>query len=202
MIRPRSGPVPALRLAALLSLMVLCTAGSPALRRSVGGTIPPDRPRAALVPLENLAGREEQGSPFTKVFFAHLVASGALEMAEPTRVDDAMDSLGIRPGGSLTPAEIKALGDSLHVSYLILGSVRESGKYQSGGADIPAVGRVQMSSPCFLSVSFIFLMPASKSVSSKAALTMKSPFRSLMFSRILCSSYSVSTLSIPLSISI
>ena len=102
--------------------------------------MPTDHPRAALVPFENLAGREDQGALFSKVFFAQLVASRAFEMVEPGRVEEALDSLGIRPGGSLTPAQIQALGAAVHAPWVLLGSVLESGRIQSGGVDLPAVG--------------------------------------------------------------
>jgi TolB-like protein len=129
-----------LLLAGMLGLVVLCTGGAPAVRRSVGGTVPPDRPRAALMPFENLAGREEQGQLFTKVFFAQLVASGALEMVDPAHVEAAMDELGIRASGSMTPAEARAVADSLHAPYLLLGSVLESGSIQGGNGTVPSVG--------------------------------------------------------------
>jgi len=124
----------------VLSLAVLCTGGTPSVRRSVGGTVPPDHPRAALVPFENLAGREEQSQIFTKVFFAQLVASGAFEMIDPAQVEAAMDSLGIRAAGSMTPADVRALADTLHAPYLLLGSVLESGSIQGGSGPVPAVG--------------------------------------------------------------
>ncbi len=127
-------------LAGALCVALLCTAGAPAVRRSVGGTVPPDRPRAALMPFENLAGREEQSQLFTKVFFAHLVASGALEMVDPAQVEAAMESLGIRATGSMTSAEVRAMADTLHASYLLLGSVLESGSVQTPNGPVPSVG--------------------------------------------------------------
>jgi TolB-like protein len=138
--RFRCGLRRAAGLALLAGLVLTCSAGAPAIRRSAGGLVPTGHPRAALVPFENLAGREGQGSLFSKVFFAQLVASGALEMVDPGRVDEAMDSLGIRSGGSLVPEQIRALGDTLHAPCVLLGSVLESGKIQSGGVDVPAVG--------------------------------------------------------------
>jgi len=133
-------PATGLRLAGLLVLALLCAGSAPALHRSAGGAVPTDRPRAALVPFENLAGREEQGALFSKVFFAQLVASGAFEMAEPGQVDEALDSLGIRSGGSLTPAQLRSLGETLHAPCLLMGSVLESGWLRSGDVDVPAVG--------------------------------------------------------------
>ena len=125
---------------AALLVLLLCTAGAPPVHHSVGGKVPSDHPRVALMPFENLAGREEQSQLFTKVFFAGVVASGAFEMVDPSRVDLAMDSLGVRASGSMTPAEIRAMGDTLHVSYLLLGSVLESGTVTSEDGPLPAVG--------------------------------------------------------------
>ncbi len=129
-----------LALAAALTLVSFEAGASPAYRRSSGGVIPPGRPAAALLPLENLSGREEQGFLFTRVFFAQLVASGALDMVDPSKVEEALDSLDIRSSGSMTPAQIRVLGDTLHVPYLLIGSVLESGRVQSSGTDLPAVG--------------------------------------------------------------
>lgn len=68
------------------------------------------------------------------------MASGSLEMVEPGQVDGAMDALAIRGGGSLTPAQMKALGDTLRTPYLLLGSVLESGQIQGATGSVPAVG--------------------------------------------------------------
>jgi TolB-like protein len=124
---------------AALLVLLLCTAGAP-VHHSVGGKVPSDHPRVALMPFENLAGREEQSQLFTKVFFAGVVASGAFEMVDPSQVDVAMDSLGVRASGSMTPAEIRTMADTLHVRYLLLGSVLESGTVTSDDGPLPAVG--------------------------------------------------------------
>jgi TolB-like protein len=116
-----------------------CATGSP-MRRSSGGTVPQEHGRAALVPFENLAGQEEQGVLFTRVFFAQLVGTGVFDLVDPSRVEVEMDSLGFRASGSLTPAEIAILADSLGARYVLMGSVLESRRVQSAGEDLPAVG--------------------------------------------------------------
>jgi len=123
-----------------IAVALLSTGGAPAVRHSAGGTVPPDHPRVALVPFENLAGREEQSQLFTKIFFAQLVASGAFEMADPAQVEAAMDSLGIRSAYSMTPSGQRALADTLRAPYLMIGSVLESGTVQGGSGPVPAVG--------------------------------------------------------------
>lgn len=128
------------RLATLCLLALLCTGGAPAVRRSVGGAVPRNVPRAALMPFENLAGREEESQTFSKIFFAQLVASGALEMVDPTAVDAAMESLGVRGSGAMTMGEVRAMSDTLHAPYVLLGSVLESGTVQTPDGPIPSVG--------------------------------------------------------------
>ena len=61
-------------------------------------------------------------------------------MVDPTRVDAAMDSLGIRASGAMTVAEVRAVADTLHVRYLLLGSVLESGTISSESGTLPTVG--------------------------------------------------------------
>lgn len=140
---PTRRPIPhARRLAwaGVLALAMLTTGGAPAARRSVGGTVPLDHPGAALMPFENLSGREEQSQIFTKIFFSHLVASGALQMADPARVEEGMDKLGLRTAAGITPTQVRAIADTLGVPYVFIGSVLESGTFQSENSTIPSVG--------------------------------------------------------------
>jgi TolB-like protein len=122
------------------ALALLVTSGGAAARRSAGGKVPPGHPRAALLPFENLSGREDQSEMFTKIFFAKLVAAGALDVVDPVQVDAAMDSLRIRATGSMTAAQLRAMADTLHAPYILLGSVLESGTVRDPDGDIPSVG--------------------------------------------------------------
>ena len=126
--------------ACTLLLVLATTGGAPAFRRSMGGAVPPDHPRAALMPFENLSGREDQSERFTKIFFAQLVASGAAEMVDPAEVDAAMDSLRIRATGSMTIGQLRVMADTLHVAYILLGSVLESGTVETPDGPVPSVG--------------------------------------------------------------
>ena len=73
------------------------TGGAPAARHSHGGTIPRDHPRVALMPFENLSGREDQSEVFTRIFFAQLVATGRAWRARPrTDVGPAPEHAGHR----------------------------------------------------------------------------------------------------------
>jgi TolB-like protein len=124
----------------LLAMLLLATAGAPPVRHSVGGALPDDHARVALLPFDNLAGREEESQVFTRVFFGQLVASGAFELVDPVRVDAAMDSLGLLSALAVTPASQRQLADTLGARYLLLGSVLESGTVQTGDGPVPAAG--------------------------------------------------------------
>lgn len=124
---------------ALLAILVAGCAGT-GRRSDSGGTVPTDHPRAALLPFENLSGREEQGRVFTQVFLVELVRSGACEMVEPGQVDQALDRLGIRATGSLSSDQLRQLGDSLGVRYVFLGSVLEAGTVKTWDGDLPSAG--------------------------------------------------------------
>jgi len=126
--------------AVALALALLAGGAAAAARRSAGGTIPRDHPRVALMPFENLSGREDQSEVFTKVFFAQLVATGAFDVVDPVQVDAAMDSLRIRATGSMTISQLRAMADTLHAPYMMLGSVLESGIVKDPDGDIPSVG--------------------------------------------------------------
>lgn len=140
MRRPPDRLANGLLLVGLIGFALLSTGGASAVRRSAGGTVPSGYPRAALLPFENLAGREEQSQIFTKIFFAQLVASGTLDMIDPAHVEAAMDSVGVRSAGSMTSADVRIMADTLHVPYLLLGSVLESGTIQGGSGPVPSVG--------------------------------------------------------------
>lgn len=124
---------------AAIALLILGCAGS-GRRSNSGGTVPTDHPRAALLPFENLSGREEQGRVFTQVFLVELIRSGACEMVEPGQVDEMLDRLGIRNTGSLSNEQLRLLGDSLRVRYVFLGSVLEAGSVKTWDGDIPSAG--------------------------------------------------------------
>lgn len=128
-----------LLLAAAAALFLAGCAGA-GRRSESGGTVPTDHPRAALLPFENLSGREEQGRLFTQVFLVELVKSGACEMTEPGRVDEMLDRLGIRGTGSLSSEQLRLLGDSLGVRYVLLGSVLEAGTVKTWDGETPSAG--------------------------------------------------------------
>jgi TolB-like protein len=99
-----------------------------------------DHPRIALLPFDNLSGREEQERLFTETFLATLVATGSCDVVDLGRVETLLETLRIRATGSLSPEQMAALGDSLGVRYVLLGSVLESGSIRTDDGETPTAG--------------------------------------------------------------
>ena len=136
-IRPRAPRL--LALAWGISLLAGGCAGS-APPRSHGGAVPMDHPRVALLPFENLSGREEQGRFFTHAFLAALVSTDAVEVVDLGQVEATIEVLRIRATGAPTRDQLAALGESLQVRYVLLGSVLEAGTIRTYDGDIPSAG--------------------------------------------------------------
>jgi TolB-like protein len=135
---PRRAPA---LVAAGAALLLAGCAGAPPVRHSAVDLVPRDHPRAALLPFENLSGREEQADLFRKVFFAKLSETGAFQMVEPGQVDAVLDSLRLRAaGGSLALEDLRRVSAALNAPCLLLGSVLESGTVRAGDADVPSAG--------------------------------------------------------------
>ncbi|HSQ60295.1 MAG TPA: hypothetical protein VLT84_07665 [Acidobacteriota bacterium] len=131
----------AARILAALSIAAIASgcagSGRP---REQSGAVPSDHPRLALLPFDNLSGREEQERLFTQTFLAMLVGTDACEVVDLGRVESLLETLRIRATGSLTPEQMSAVGESLRVSYVMLGSVLESGRVRTSDGETPAVG--------------------------------------------------------------
>jgi TolB-like protein len=94
----------------------------------------------ALLPLENLTGKSDAADALTRMLFVELVRSGKCEMVESGIVDTALVALRIRETASLTAAQMKTLGETLNVTYLIMGTALESGAAHTPDGDVPSVG--------------------------------------------------------------
>jgi len=108
--------------------------------REHGGAVPTDHPRVALLPFENLSGREDQGRLFTYAFLAALGKSGGVEIVDLGEVESMTEALRIRTTASPSRDQMAALGESLHVRYVVLGSVLEAGKLRTADGETPTAG--------------------------------------------------------------
>ncbi len=138
----RRGPgirgIPCALVAIALILAPGCAGAPP--KAEDGRGIPRDRPRVALLPLENLTAKAEAGEAMTRIFFTELARTGAVEMVEPGSVDAAIDGLHIRATGSLSSEQFRSVGDMLGARYAFVGSVLESGKISTPDGEVPVVG--------------------------------------------------------------
>jgi len=126
-----------LAVVALLALVGCAAGGRP---REHAGAVPTDHPRIALLPFDNLSGREEQERLFTQTFLASLAKTGACDVVDLGRVETLLETLRIRSAGSLSPAQMAAVGDSLDVRYVLIGSVLEAGKVRTDDGETPTMG--------------------------------------------------------------
>lgn len=94
--------------------------------------------RVAVLPFENLSTDRQAGARATRLMVTELLSSGAAEVVEPGEVQAALDALGpriVRP----STEQVIALGESLGVQALILGTVNQSESIRSGTRSIPVV---------------------------------------------------------------
>lgn len=98
--------------------------------------------RVAVMPFENDTSDRMAASRVTRLTLTELLASGAFDVVEPGEVEAAVnqiEDLSLRLAGRPSKAQIAALGQSLQVQALILGSVTQSGIIRSGQVNIPVV---------------------------------------------------------------
>lgn len=132
--------VPVTRFAAaclLLAVAAGCASTKP--RESVKPFEPPDSARIAVLPFEDLSGREGVGTEFTRTFTAELVRTGLFTVIDPGAVDEAVERLQIRTTRAMTDAEMRSLADTLRATYLLFGNVLESGTVRTPDGDLPTV---------------------------------------------------------------
>ena len=129
------------RLAALVAASALlagCAGSAP--HEEQGGAVPTDHPRVAVLPFENLSGREEQGRRFTLAFVATLAGTGAAEVVDVGQTESMVEELQIRATASPTREQLAAIGESLQVRYALLGSVLEAQTLRTPDGDTPTAG--------------------------------------------------------------
>lgn len=94
--------------------------------------------KVAVLPLENFSSEPQAGVRATRLLITELLASGAVDVVEPGEVNAALNRLA---GLSTPPSSehIIALGKSLKVQAVIIGSVNQSETVRSGTVIIPVV---------------------------------------------------------------
>lgn len=94
--------------------------------------------RVAVLPFENLSTDRQAGARATRLTITELLASGAVDVVEPGEVRAALSAFGNRVTQPSTE-QVLALGKSLGVQGLVLGTVTQSEIVRSGTVGIPVV---------------------------------------------------------------
>lgn len=92
--------------------------------------------RVAVVPFENLSRDQGAGARATRYFTAELLAAEAFDVVEPGQVSLMLQKEGVTRTADLGTDQIIALGRSLGVQALFLGSLGESDSQRSGSANV------------------------------------------------------------------
>ena len=95
--------------------------------------------RVAVIPFDNLSSDAQAGKRATRLLITELLASGAVDVVEPGEVQAAMRNLG---GGRLTAPsaeQVIALGETLEVQGVVIGTVAQSEVMRLGAALRPVV---------------------------------------------------------------
>ena len=108
---------------ALAVLTVGCASSMTAQRR-VADPLPANA-RVAVLPFENLSGRENAGEIITGTFQTLLSGVDRIGVAEPGDVYDGLRRFRIRSGARITRGEVDSLAAVLRLDFVLVGSVIE-----------------------------------------------------------------------------
>jgi TolB-like protein len=95
--------------------------------------------KVAVLPLDNLTNERFAADSVRQVVISELLASGLVEVTVPGDAVAAIEKLKLKPGQQLGADEIKAVGKSLNVQAVILGSVNKFGEVREGNISAPEV---------------------------------------------------------------
>jgi hypothetical protein len=86
----------------------------------------------AVLPFQNLTGKEEAAERVRDTFMGMLLATGALYVLPPGEVARGIARIGRIPAEGMSGEQIKQLGSILDVDSVFTGVVREYGSVRSG----------------------------------------------------------------------
>jgi len=89
--------------------------------------------RVAVIPFDNLSDDQGAAARATRYFISELLATESFDVVEPGEVARVLAGFALVRTADLTENQILAIGDSLAVQGLFLGSVGESSTIRSGG---------------------------------------------------------------------
>jgi hypothetical protein len=93
--------------------------------------------RVAVLPLDNLTDDRAAGEVVRQIMISELLASGLVDVVVPGEVITALNTLNIKSMSVLNTEHIKALGKTLKVEAVVLGSVEQYGYNRFGNISAP-----------------------------------------------------------------
>jgi TolB-like protein len=94
--------------------------------------------RVAVLPFENVTSDRAAADKLQKVFLVELLSLEIFDVAEPGQVVQALRSYKEGPE-SLTPADIKKIGETLNVQGVFIGTVIDFAESRRGGNTAPEI---------------------------------------------------------------
>lgn len=139
-MKARVGPLSwmALLVPVLFLLVAACATTAPRQFTAPDASLA-GRPRVALLPLENLAEKPDQGVLVMSVFYAELVRVGVFDVVEMGQVEAVLRDLRIRRTGSLSTEQVRQLAEQLGARHLMLGSILEAETISTPDGPIPSL---------------------------------------------------------------
>ncbi|MDH4157312.1 MAG: hypothetical protein OEW00_08565 [candidate division Zixibacteria bacterium] len=118
-------------LVGLTALALIAGCASNMVARKRGDQPIPARPRIAVLPFENLSGRENAGDVVTDYFQSAMAADARFVTAELGETYDVLRRNRIRSSWLLTEEQINNLGKELAIDYILTGSILEYDEYEN-----------------------------------------------------------------------
>ena len=111
---------------ALATTTILLAACGPSLvtRQSAAGTLP-NGSRVAVLPFDNLSGREKVGVKITDYFQTLLTGNARYAVTEYGNTLDVMRRLRVRSSTMITETQIDSLSLALGINFIVTGTVLE-----------------------------------------------------------------------------
>lgn len=118
-------------IAVILCLLLLAGCSAQFVSRNRTEIALPKHSRIALIPFENLSGKEKAGQKITEYFQTLMAGEGNFDCEEYGQTLEAMRKYRIRTASTLTTGQIDSLSAALQVAFLLTGSVLEYDEFDN-----------------------------------------------------------------------
>ena len=115
----------------LMTLALMAGCASNMVARKRGDQPIPAQPRIAVLPFENLSGRENAGDVVTDYFQSTMAADARFVTVELGETYDVLRRSRIRSSWLMTREQMNNLRDELNIDYILTGSILEYDEYEN-----------------------------------------------------------------------